>query len=425
MTNEFSKADIRADETSENDLTDFDDPNLEPLPSEDEKVAAKYAAMKSFDEAVGESKKNAKQIPPGIPKKQDNSSHSGQKKNVKKSNKKTNKAPKKEKKPSTTQSANTESSVKSKKWLYIGAAAVLLLGGGGAFAYTQQQQKAAAKQEAKKEQENTAAAMADLEKKIADFYTDDTQTFIKADKATNNLNSLSNEIEKYENQEGYDNLLAEYQELSNKVDVLTKVNNLFTEPVIDGGSLKENPLLKSDEAIELTVSNDDEAFTTLLNQAIEQAKTQYDGLQNAKAKVALVYGEGTVLSTANRTAYNEAVAAVANVRNQELAKGLNEELSQVDETLTEAEQAAQAAQQENDNNTENNTNSSASSNSGYFVGDGGALTGFSMNGQGNPIVNSNQSDINDSGNSAWIWADDLWMKTLCISEILSVFVIQA
>lgn len=364
------------------EFTEFDDPNLEPLPSEDEEVAAKYAKEPEYKQAEQEKVEEIKAKPEEVRKAEEKS---------------------------ITRTSEPEKK-KSKKWLYIGAAAAVLIGAGG-YAIYQQNQQAKAEQEAV--QKKTDQAVEKLQNELNDFFTDDSHRFIKTNMVSSDLTNFKKDIEKYKDEKGYDDLSAVYKSIETKIGAIEEVNGLFIAPVINGEELADNPLLKEDKEIIVEEQSGSDDFAKLLNEAVDQAKNQYKDLQTAKDKVAVLYKDGSVTAEATRENYDDAVSAVSAVRNQTLAAALKDDLTKVDSSLTEAEKAEEEriAAEEEAAAASSSTSSSAQQDSGtsgagsnYSVGDGGALTGFVMNAEGNPIVSSDSSDIADTANSAWGWS---------------------
>lgn len=367
---------------ADDEFVHFDDPNLEPLPSEDEKVAAKYAKTFSFDESAQEKTEVPEEHTPEAPNEEV-------------------KAAAKEPQPAAEKPAAPKKTSSSRKWLYIGAAALILAGAGGLYVYQQHQDEADRQAVAQKK---TSAALDDLKIQLAAFYTDDSQVFLKADAVSSDLSKIQDDLDKYKDESAYKSLKTTADDISSKLKWSDQVNALFTTPVITGDKLSDTTLLKADQKITLGEMSGDDGFAKLVNQAIGEAQTQYDTLQTAKEKVEAVYSNDAVNTNITRSAYDAAVSAVSAVKNQELAAALKANLEKVDAALTNAEQAS-AAQQQAAAGSSSSANANASGN--YAVGADGALTGFTMNKTGDPIVASNAADIADSGNAAWTWADGI------------------
>ncbi|WP_265460178.1 cell division site-positioning protein MapZ family protein [Enterococcus sp. HY326] len=338
------------------------------------------------------------------------------------------------------------SSSNRKKWIYAGVAAVVLLGAIGAgYAY---QQNAANQEQAT--QESITNAIDDLETQVADYYTDDSQVFINPEMVSNDLDSLKASIDEYDNSDRYSDLVADYEQLSEKVTSIRSINNLFTTPIINGDALTENPLLASNSPITVTEASETDGLSTLLNQALAEANSQYQTLQAAIQAVAVVYADGAVVSGATTEQFNNAAAAVAAVQNQELVTDLLSQLEEVNTALNDATNEGDSndsaasdtgstsggnSSTESDSGSTSGGSTSSGSSSGssgsssasgsnaastpsysgntsYTVGDGGALVGFVMNDNGQPIVESNPADIANTTDSAWTWGSGIQEKVL-------------
>ncbi|WP_280738634.1 MULTISPECIES: cell division site-positioning protein MapZ family protein [unclassified Enterococcus] len=425
------------------DYFEFDDPDLVPLPSEDESVAKKFANLPKFNETAKnlDNHSRLQPLPEFNRKKLEQQLQQKRKTDLSDTKAivpqpeptaKDVRKPEVQSQPvlpeTTNEAAETAPKKSRKKWLYLGAAAVLLAGGGSYYVYYQNQQKVAEAARVAKEQKATAEAMTNIEKELNAFYTDDTQEFIKSEKVNASLGTIKVELDKYSKEDGYQDLVKAFDKVKEKVTTIKDVNGLFTTPIINGHGLVENPMLKADKEITLTKPETTGGFDTLVKQAIEVAEEQYQTLQTAKTKVALVYQSGRVLDSATRENYDVAVAAVAAIKNSALAKDLQSQLKDVNTYLTEKEATTNPAGQNGNsttsgstantdgsvsNNGTANNNSGTSSNAGsgssygYTIGDGGAVIGFTMNTEGKPIVETNTNDVNDTANSAWVWAGDV------------------
>ncbi|MGM0212571.1 cell division site-positioning protein MapZ family protein [Enterococcus sp. AZ109] len=273
-----------------------------------------------------------------------------------------------------------------KKW-YIALAAVAVLGvGGGYYYHSEKEAEAQRIAEVKKENQEIDA----LEETIEEFYTDDSLVYLKAEKVGQNTSKLAEEIAKYKGSSRYDDLDASYDRLTDKMTSIQQVNALFTNPAINGEKLADNLQLKADQPVNLTINTSDQKFNELLDQAITQAKEQYDKVDAAKKALNELIQDGTVVEGVTRDQYNAANDAVNAVVNQELVKMQKEDLAKVDQTLTEQEEkaeeerlAAQKAEQEAEEARRNsNTNSG---------------------GPNQPIMETDPSQTADLSNAAWGW----------------------
>lgn len=321
----------------------------------------------------------------------------------------------------------------------ITAVAVLILGASAWSVYSQNKKENDAQQV--EETKKKATELESIQKSLDAFYTDDTHEFIRVEKVGGDLTKLSTQLDALKDQKGYEKVSTTFTDVSNKVSMIQKTNELFTEPVISDNTLVKNPLLKVDKKIDLEPMKEDTAFAKLINEAISVAHTQFDELQAAKGLVDVVYLDGKVTDKANKENYDAAKKAVEKVKNTELTKELTKGLEAVKKQLdaqenkakeeaqkVEAEkQAEEAAAVEQTNAAESNTVSdtqsdSTSSNASDVSGvewaydsKGMRHPAFQKNNQGLPILSSRQSDIDDVNNAAWTWAPGVKENVLSIA----------
>lgn len=296
---------------------------------------------------------------------------------------------------------------KSKKGRNIAIAAVILVAllGGGGYYYSYQQdqaaEEAAAEQAAADKKENQA--IDEIEAEITDFYTNSKMVFLKADKVDTNTAKIAEEINQYKKNDRYKELKDSYDTLTAKQKDVQAVNNLFTSAAINGDILASDLKLKAADEVTLTVDTKDNQFNDLLNEAINQAKTQYDQIIDLRNSVNTLIADGTVASTATRSAYNTAMQKVETIPNQELITDQVNQLAEVNQTLTEWETAAKESASRAEEEDEETTSSSESSTSS---------PSYSLSGNNQPIMSTNQSQVADTGNSAWSWNSGVREKFL-------------
>lgn len=302
--------------------------------------------------------------------------------------------------------SNQEPPKKGKKGRNIAIAAVILVAllGGGGYYYSYQQDQAAEEAAAEKAaaDKKTNQAIDEIEAEITDFYTNSKQVFLKVDKVDTNTAKIAEEINQYKKNDRYKELKNSYDTLTAKQKDVQAVNNLFTSTAINGDILASDLKLKAAEDVTVTVDTKDNQFNDLLNEAINQAKTQYDQIIDLRNSVSTLITNGTVASTATRSTYNATMQKAGTVPNQELITDQVNQLAEVNQTLTEWETAASesASRAEKEEETTSSSESSTSSPS------------YSMSGNNQPIMSTNQSQVADSGNSAWSWNSGVREKFL-------------
>ncbi|MEO1772929.1 cell division site-positioning protein MapZ family protein [Candidatus Enterococcus ferrettii] len=305
-------------------------------------------------------------------------------------------------------SGDNEPPKKSHKKWYITLAAVALLGiGGGYYYHTEKEAEAQRVAAVKKENKEIDT----LEETIQEFYTDDKQVFIRADKIGQNTSKLAEEIAKHKDSSRYKELDTSYERLLDKMNSIQEVNLLFTSPAIDGDKVADNLQLKADQPVDLAVNTGDQSFNDLLNQAISQAKDQYEKIEEAKKALSQVIQDGSVLEGVTREQYNSANDALNAVTNQTLVETQKADLKKVDDTLTEKEKKAEeerlaaekAAQEKAEQEKAAQERQKSTTNSG---------------GPNQPIVGSDSDQTADLSNAAWGWNPGVKEKVIqtCLSR---------
>ncbi|EMF0148431.1 TFIIB-type zinc ribbon-containing protein [Enterococcus hirae] len=315
-----------------------------------------------------------------------------------------------QKEPVTSAKTDEGKRKRSKKGPYLALAAIVLLGVGG-WAYYDHQQDVQAQIAAQEERQKQKVA--DLQTALNAFYTDPSHQFIRTSMINQDLAKLKTDLNDVKNEKEYPELEKTFQDIQTKIKDIQRVNQLFTSVVIDDDHLAADPKLKEDQAIQPMTTNET-AFGRLIKQAQTEAEDQYKQLQTAKDKVNVVYHDNQVVDSANREQYDEAKKAVEQIKNEELAVALKDQLKKVDETLNAKEQkeaqakeeakkaaeaakqaAALAAQQAKSSSTTNKTNSA-----------------------NQPIMSTRQSDVADASNPAWNWAPGVQQSVIatCIQR---------
>jgi hypothetical protein len=303
-----------------------------------------------------------------------------------------------------------------KKWYGLAAAIILLSAGGWAFYDNQQKvqaEKAAAIEQRQREVDQ-------MENQLLSFYYDDAHEYIRTDMLGQDLTKLKEKLETFKDEKEYPKMEKNYQDIESKIKLIHQTNELFTAPVIQNDKLAENPLLKADQTVEASELSDTD-FDKLISQAQNEAKAQYEQLQEAKKQTAVVYKD-KVLDSATREQYDKAKEAVDKIKNPDLAENLKTQLKKVSDTLTakekaekekkekeekekqEAEKKAQEAaaraaaeaqaKKEQQEQAQKAAQSSSSS----------SASASQSNPANQPIMATRQSDIADSSNPAWNWA---------------------
>lgn len=293
---------------------------------------------------------------------------------------------------------NDRGSKKSKKRLYLTSAAVLLLGAGGWMYYDHQQKVQA---EIAAETQRKQDKMADLQSDLAAFYSDDDEQFIRTSMINQDLSKLRASLNEVKDEKGYADLEKTFEDIQSKIKQIQTVNEWFVTPVIADDQLIAEPKLKADQAIQ-SFETEDTAFGQLIDKATDEATKQYQQLQTAKEKTAVIYADGQVKDSATKEQYDTAKAEVAKVKNTELVKALVTELDKVDEALTkkeEAKKAEEAKQAQAQAEAQAQAQAEAAAQQTEAT-----QTTPATNSANRPIMETRASDVADASNPAWNWA---------------------
>jgi hypothetical protein len=227
---------------------------------------------------------------------------------------------------------------KNYKKLSIILAAVVVLAGGSWAVYNQLQKEPGTQAVDKQED------VQKLQKELNSYFTDKAQTFIKPEMVDVAHKSIKTAIASIKNEDERKKLEDTYNKVVEKQAAISKTNELFTQPIINGDKLNTS-LLKADQKVTVAKREEKDDFDKLLNQGRAEALAQYDQLQKAKAAVAGFYQNNEFTAALTRETYNAAKTEVDLVKNEALRKPLNEILAKADKVLSDAEAAAAEADQ--------------------------------------------------------------------------------
>lgn len=312
---------------------------------------------------------------------------------------------------------------KNYKKMSIVLAAVVVLSGGSWFAYSQTQKKSASDSEVTQKQDKVVTQ---TEKELNSYFTDDKQLFLKPEMVSVSPKAIKENLDTLKNEDNYKELETLYKKVTDKQAAVTKVNELFAQPIINGNKLNE-VAIKADKKVDLAKREEKDDFDKLLNQATEQATSQYDQLQKARAAVAVFYENNELTETLSRENYTAAKNEVDKVKSETLRKPLTEALAKADKSLTEAEtavavqqqaQADQTAAQISETPAANNQGSTSQAANGVQP-DSNTFSAPNADGvYTDPVYSVNPTDISDMSNPAWSWAPGVQEKVIatCIER---------
>lgn len=317
------------------------------------------------------------------------------------------------------------------RYVVIVAIAILLLGA-GTFKYVNQKQKAEA---ARQEELQKDQALTKISESLDGFYVDKDHQFIKSEKTTTGLNEVITELNQYQEEPEYEKLYAKAQKIQVRLAVINEINHHFSAPILVGDALRPDVHLKEDMTMDMALLDTDDAFSKLANQAIQQGKDETASIASAQDTIAGITAQvkdgklADVVSKKDLEAAEKQVAAlfegpqkttltaslepaqqalVKREAEEQKAK-LAAELKAQEAAKKEKQAAAEAAAAESQN-----SNSSVTYNEGQEILSKATPT----NRNNQPIISSRQSDINDTNNAGWVWADGIYDQVIneCIKR---------
>ncbi len=317
---------------------------------------------------------------------------------------------------------STTSASKNYKKISIVLAAVIVLSGGSWFAYSQTQKKSASDGEVTQKQDKVATQ---TEKELNSYFTDDKQLFLKPEMVSVSPKAIKENLDTLKSEANYKELETLYKKVVDKQAAVTKVNELFAQPIINGNKLND-VAIKADKKVDLAKREEKDDFDKLLNQATEQATSQYDQLQKAKTAVAVFYENNELTETLSRENYTAAKTEVDKVKSETLRKPLTEALTKADKSLTDAETAVAVQQQAQADQTAAQTSETPANNQGSTSQAANDVqpdssTFSAPNADGvytDPVYSVNPTDVSDMSNPAWSWAPGVQEKVIatCIER---------
>lgn len=287
----------------------------------------------------------------------------------------------------------------------IVAAAVIMVGGGGvyAFNYNQQvreeqqkleeQKKAEEQERIKQEEEKRLKAeeqrrleearkvidqeLEDLSVSITALYSDSQKKLLAEGVSQNTIDAASAELEavKEKYKENLDiskeqtnklqNLEKDLQDLSKMYEILTAYNALYLngQLVAPKNETDEAVIMLKEKLKELEGSKSD--FFQVYSEKLSEAESSFAFQRSVQEAVNMIYNKeaGTMVSGVTRQQYNDVLAAVETMPDNELKAELRQYLTVVDQTLTAQEEVAKTQKASSMNNSGDGSSSSGSSSS--------------------------------------------------------------
>ena len=325
-----------------------------------------------------------------------------------------------------TSDLSMDKPTKRKKAPYLIAAAVIVLAGGGWFYYDHEQKVEAARQE----QLRIEKAVDGIETQLNSFYLDADHQFIDPDKTDALLTSTLEDLKQYQEEDKYAALVAQGQTIKDKLALIDQVNQYFTAPIIVGDQLQKNVHIKTEDPFDMTVLTTTDAFSKLVNQAIQQGQAESKSLQTAtKAVKSLLagYQKGKLSDAVSRKDVESTKEVVTNLFTSDQKDQMVKEVATVEKALAAREKAQaaaekaaaekaaaeeqarqeQAAAEERARQAQNDQ-----TNPIYNEGQEILSPNTPKNKLNQPIISTRQSDLNDANNPAWDWAPGVYNQVI-------------
>lgn len=297
--------------------------------------------------------------------------------------------------------------------------AVIVFGSVGWYVYDQSQKEATRSSEVS---ENLDTLSKETKESLQNYFTGDDQEFIKSDMVSVSPAKIKDNLDKLKDSTDYKTLEAIYQKILSKQKTIIQVDQLFEKPIIDGNKLND-VAIASDSEIKIKKMSGTDEFDKLINQAIDQATTQYNQLKKAQKAIAIFYQNEKITDGLTQESYNEAKVEVDQVKSGKLKEPLTKTLTEAEKELTAQKEVAESTV-ESSLSQDSNTAAADATNQNQVVQSNGApdASGFTgPNSQGvytEPVYTVNPADVADASNPAWIWAPGVQEKVIatCIER---------
>lgn len=300
---------------------------------------------------------------------------------------------------------------KSKKPFYLLGAVGLLFAAGSWWLYSDYQAKEQAAQATARQ---TKKELEDLKTQLNQLFLDDQQEFLKASVTSSQVKAIKQELMAYKTQDDYRALEQLSETLYQKSSLIETVNQYFTEPIILGDKLVKDVHIKDASPVVTNLVNDTTPFAKLVNEALEQAKTEYQQVQSAQtavSKVTATLQAGQLTTDFSKETLETTQKEVAQLFASPMKESLVKALQPVEEALVASEAAEQEKQLAAQKKAEEEAalaQEQASLSIRFNEGQEILSPSTPTNRNYQPIISSRQSDLNDMSNPAWQWAPGVY-----------------
>lgn len=329
------------------------------------------------------------------------------------------------------QEADEEQAKTSKKWrhLVLAGAALLVVGGGFYYAHVQRQDTNKPKVTQKADSQ-----LSKLSAKVAQLFTSNKAEFLKATVTLNRIDDLSQQLEKYKEDEGYSKLHQQLTSAKQQWQKVSEVNGYFTSPMIENGQLNQQATLDYSQKFAVkAIENPKEPYEKLVNEAVkigQKAYEQYEKAQSATKELMDGYKNQLLASSVTREKYQNAKKLVDQLAKSEQKEALSKQLATIDQALSKKEQEekqAKAANTETASQTEALAAKPVEANpvntqpiyTTRTSEQSEILSPKSVHqGDNQPLIASRLSDLQDVNNQAWQWDPEVKNQVLqaCLSR---------
>lgn len=302
---------------------------------------------------------------------------------------------------------------KRKKGFIIATAVLvgMLVVGGTTYGITRSKQLSDAQTSIKNEQQSLSSIKSSLGKMV------NQSGYLTSYASVQKLNQFKNQVNQMK--DSYGDFHIKKDDLKNEIkvakigkrDVLTKViaieskmkaqtnvNAMFVTKAIDGSKVTSQPIKRTltidqiNKVKESLPSGEDNEWMKEVQGLTDDASSQVNQIAKAKQELGNLIKDGTVVATASRDGYNQAVADVGNIKNSDVKRDLLKKLEQVLQVVTANEAKAQAiAQGQQQAQSGGSSGGSGGTSSGGYTSSGGTSS------SGGDSATSRSTDGSSSG----------------------------
>ncbi len=247
---------------------------------------------------------------------------------------------------------------KNKKRAIIGMSAAVLLIAGGITFYSSQQKKA--------DEKVTTELISKASFNLNSLYSNSEHIFLKESISNKDIDKAKDSLDKLKGKPDYSELKKDFDQIEEKYNKQTAINNLFKKPIIEGEKVNADVFVKNSNHIPINkVLTEKDNFDTNYNKAFAEAEAQKKVLKKAEDSLSVVFKDNEVIKSATKKQVETAEKEIKEIKDPEQKKNLQENLDKVKTYLekdnkekekanAEAEKQAQVEKQQTSENNNNN-----------------------------------------------------------------------